>query len=139
MDSTISLSTRSLQFYVIAKRWLADVEFFKFETDFLDRFLKTYYSTDLVHIDKDMFAEKLLALARIKNSEAEIETLLTDQIRHLELMADDIIPEDTQELSVNQVKLEQLLKTLTNDFRQLKKEVYHVAEQLLLEYKRMAF
>jgi hypothetical protein len=39
MQPTTSMSARSLQYYVIARRWLSDLEFFKIETSFLQKLL----------------------------------------------------------------------------------------------------
>lgn len=138
MDSTISLSTRSLQFYMIAKRWLSDVKFLRFEIDFLDSLLTTYYNEDLIYVDKNVFAGKLVALNQAKKDEIGIEALLIDQLWELELMADDILPEDTQVLTVKQIKLENLVKDFTNEIRQLKKDVYALV-RLILKYKGPAF
>ena len=42
METTLSISSRSLQYYVIAKKWSSDLEFFRLETAFLQKLLDRY-------------------------------------------------------------------------------------------------
>ena len=43
METLNSLSARSLQYLVIAKKWSADLEFYKFEIKFLRALLENNY------------------------------------------------------------------------------------------------
>ncbi|HVV53819.1 MAG TPA: hypothetical protein VHC47_00755, partial [Mucilaginibacter sp.] len=54
METINSLSARSLQYYVISKRWSSDLQFFKFETGFLRRLLDEHFFSlnDKVGIEK---------------------------------------------------------------------------------------
>ncbi|MGZ3873813.1 MAG: hypothetical protein ACXVJD_12900, partial [Mucilaginibacter sp.] len=42
MESTPAISARSLQYYVIARRWASDLEFFRIETAFFHRLINDY-------------------------------------------------------------------------------------------------
>jgi hypothetical protein len=43
MESTTTMSVRSLQYYVIARRWASDLDFFKIEAAFLHHLMDDYF------------------------------------------------------------------------------------------------
>ena len=60
------------------------------------------------------------------------DDLLNGQITQLELMAEDVIPEDAESLAATQVKLEYFMTDVTRRFRAVKREIF----DLVLELKR---
>jgi hypothetical protein len=110
-----AISARSLQYYVIAQRWLSDLEFFKIETSYLHQLMDDY----IVRLQDDDHIQKLIATGKSLN-------LLSDQIRQLELMAEDVIPEDSESLAAKQVQLEYFMTDLTHEFRKVKQELFHL-------------
>ena len=129
MDPMMSISSRSLQYYVIARRWFSDLEFFRLETSFLHQLLDQYINRlqDQDHLQKLISTNRNLEQLEKMVS----DNLLTGQINQLELMAEDIIPEDAESLAANQVKLEYFMTDLTNKFRTVKQEIF----RLVLEIK----
>jgi len=124
MQSTTSISSRSLQYYVIARRWLSDLEFFKIEASYLQKLLDMHIAhlQDINHIHKLIATGK--ALKHLQDM--EVEELLTRQVRLLELMSEDIIPEDTDALASTQVKLAYFMINLTREFRQVKQDLFNL-------------
>jgi hypothetical protein len=124
MQANPSISARSLQYYVIARRWLSDLEFFKVETSFLQRLLDKHIAglQDMNHIHQLIATGK--ALKHLQDM--EVEELLTRQVRLLELMSEDIIPEDTNALASTQVKLANFMTNLTREFRQVKQDLFNL-------------
>lgn len=122
METTTAMSARSLQYYVIARRWLSDLEFFKIETSFLHRLMESNISRlqDHDHIDKLITTGKSLR----KLEQMEVDDLLKNQIKQLELMAEDIIPEDTEAFASTQIQLEYFMTNLTREFRLVKQELF---------------
>ena len=122
MQTTSTMSARSLQYYVIARRWLSDLEFFKIETSYLHRLMDDHIARlqDDAHIHKLIAAGK--ALQQLEKM--EVDDLLTGQITQLELMAEDIIPEDSESLSSTQVQLEYFMTDLTRRFRTVKQDIF---------------
>jgi hypothetical protein len=119
-----AISARSLQYYVIAQRWLSDLEFFKIETSYLHQLMDDY----IVRLQDDDHIQKLIATGKSlkKLEEMEVDDLLSDQIRQLELMAEDVIPEDSESLAAKQVQLEYFMTDLTHEFRKVKQELFHL-------------
>ncbi|QKJ33012.1 hypothetical protein HQ865_25755 [Mucilaginibacter mali] len=124
MEQTDSISARSLQYFVIAKRWRADLDFFKIESSFLRQLLDRYISRlqDSDHIRQLNASGKLLD----KLESLEVDDLLAGQLNQLELMAEDIIPEDSESLAATQVKLEHFMSSLVKEFRAAKEQIYRL-------------
>ena len=73
--------------------------------------------------------EHLLKLNIAKQGLDNILSLVTDdllsgQLTQLELMIEDIIPEDAEALACNQIRLELFINELLHKFRALKNEIY---------------
>ena len=115
-------SSRSLQYYVVARRWLSDLEFFRMDINFLRELLNR-------QINQLQDREHLLKLNIAKQGLDNILSLVTDdllsgQLTQLELMIEDIIPEDAEALACNQIRLELFINELLHKFRALKNEIY---------------
>ncbi len=131
METVNAISARSLQCYVIARCWASDLEFFKIETDFFYRLLDDYRIRliDYEHIDrlKQMYAR----LLKLEQDEDIIDELLMNQLKQLELMSEDIIPEDAETLVVAQVRLENLTAGLSNEYREVKKDLFSLIKSVI--------
>lgn len=129
METKTTLSTRSIQYYVIATKWATDLNFFKIETAFFHRLLETYFKKlpgTLEHLGADV--EKLRAL---DSDIHKVEIKLGLQVRWIEMMAEDVIPEDTASIAAEQVSLEMLMGNLTAHFRELKTHLFGIVEGVL--------
>jgi len=133
METTLNRSARSLQFYVIAKKWFSDLQFYKIETAFFHSLVEDHfihltgakYATDLRQVNND--------LLRLDKDIEETEGLLGGQIKHVELMAEDFIPEDTGSLTITQVQLEYRIAGLLREYRQLKAELFKLVGRVMRE------
>lgn len=124
MEQTLSMSARSLQYFVIANRWRADLDFFKIETGFLRQLLDHYISRLQ---DSEHIALLIACGIMLDRLEAmEMNDLLAEQLTKLELMAEDIIPEDSESLAATQVKLEYFMSSLVKEFRASKEQIYRL-------------
>jgi hypothetical protein len=124
MESAGHISSRSLQYYVIGRHWASDLEFFRIETAFLHRLLEDHFIPlcNQAHISE--LTRVGMKLYHLEKEESQVSKLLSDQLKQLELMAEDIIPEDVEELAESQVNLEGWVANLMNDYRETKKEIF---------------
>lgn len=124
MESAANISSRSLQYYVIDRHWASDLEFFRIETAFLHRLLEDHFVPlcNQAHIAELTHAG--MKLYSLEKEETVVAKLLQDQLKQLELMAEDIIPEDADDLAANQIRLEAMVTKLINDYRTTKKEIF---------------
>ncbi len=127
METKAELSSRAIQFYVVSVKWASDLNFFKIETAFFHRLVDEHF--------KNMVPERIAQLRadteKLRTLDTEIhkaETKLGLQLRLIELMAEDIIPEDVDSLAGEQVQLENLMAEIVSHFREVKKELFSMVE-----------
>jgi hypothetical protein len=58
-----------------------------------------------------------------------LEVLLIDQIKHLELMAEDVVPEDATTVAGNQIRLEYMVSDLFSEYKDLKREIFNLMQE----------
>jgi hypothetical protein len=128
MDTKASISTRSIQFYVVATKWASDLNFFKIETGFFDRLLEKHFKNLFPSGSSGNLHEINQKLSGLEDELCHIEKKLYLQLREIELMAEDIIPEDIDVLSSVQVQLEFAMASATKIFREVKKELFELID-----------
>src|SRR5579859_762865 len=124
METITGISSRSLQYFVIARKWRSDLEFYRFETGFLRTLLDAHFfnlqfkedRTTVIGLNNDMM--------KLEVDKNQLEIALDDQIRQLELMSEDIIPEDITSLSGKQIKLEYMVTAIFSEYNKLKKQIF---------------
>jgi len=138
MESAAHISSRSLQYYVIGRHWASDLEFFRIETAFMHRLLEDHFIPlcNPAHIVELTHAG--VKLYNLEKKENHASKLLQDQLKHLELMAEDIIPEDAENLAANQVNLEGMVTSLMNNYRETKKEIFMLVAGVTHQNKLIA-
>jgi len=138
METGITISARSLQFYAVTKKWASDLEFFEIEVAFFHHLIKNHFTHLL---EPKHLAETRAVSERLfwfETEIAHIERALGQHLKQVELMAEDIVPEDAATLAVTQVKLEHMIATLTQEFRDTKKALFKLLEDVLRENKPVA-
>jgi len=133
MGTTTAMSARSLQYYVIARRWASDLEFFNIETAFFHRLMDDYFIRLCDKAYFEQFKHTGKELLKLEEESARASALLSLQLKHVELMAEDIIPENAADLAVDQVRLEYLMTNLTRDYREVKRALFQLVERILKE------
>ena len=128
METALSLSARSQQFYVMCRHWQSDMEFFKIETAFLHRLLDDYFVQLLSPEFFDKLKETSQKLFGLEKDENSLRQQLGSHIKQMELTAENVIPEDTEKLADTQATLESLLFKLINEYRDVKKEMFALVE-----------
>lgn len=138
MESAAKISGRSLQYYVVARHWASDLEFFRIETFFLHRLLDEYFVRLLSGHDLKDISSTGNKLRALEKNEASLGESLAEQLTQLELMAEDIIPEDTEQLAGRQVDLENQVTKIMTGHRELKKELFKLIENAMHKQKLIA-
>ena len=133
MESELSISARSLQFYMIGKHWASDLEFFRIETAFLHRLMSSNITRLINEAAIRDITHAGATLHDLEKEEALMNQLLDSQLTKLELIAEDVIPEDMEEIWEKHIELENRVAHLTNSYRQVKKEIFGLVESLMRE------
>ncbi|MBV8390274.1 MAG: hypothetical protein JO080_10780 [Mucilaginibacter sp.] len=129
METLNSLSARSLQYLVIAKKWNADLEFYKFEIKFLRTLLENNFFTLQNNGERDTVKRINNDLLILDVEKDQLERLLNEQIQQLELMSEDIIPEDATQVAGKQIRLEYMVAELFSEYKDLKREIFYLVQQ----------
>src|SRR5579871_6376324 len=124
METTNSLSARSLQYYAIAKKWSSDIEFYKYETKFLRSLLDECFFNTPSKSDRAAIANINTDLMEIDVDKNQLELALEEQLKELELMAEDVVAEDTNQLAGKQIRLEYMVGNLFAEYKDLKREIF---------------
>ncbi|HMI02265.1 MAG TPA: hypothetical protein VK541_07275 [Pedobacter sp.] len=131
METLINRPSRSLQYFAIAKQWSLDLDFHRTELVFLNRLLDDYF----IRLSAPHYIEKLKGnkkdLCIVEEQGRKTEELLSLQIVFLEMMSDDVIPEDVQSLEAKQINLEYLMNDINRAFRKTKKVLFRMIEELV--------
>jgi DNA gyrase/topoisomerase IV subunit A len=128
MGTTTAMSARSLQYYVIATRWAAELEFFNLETPFLYYLVEEYFIRLCEPARIKKFMRVRDELSRLEIDKKKIDSMLTHQIKMITLMSEDIVPEDIDSLSEKQIQLEYLVNGMTMKYRVIKKELFELTD-----------
>jgi hypothetical protein len=135
METLNGLSARSLQYLVIAKKWSSDLEFYKVEIKFLRSLLGVNFIALLDSGERETVKNINNDLTRLDEEKTQLECSLSDQIKQLELMAEDIIPEDATQVAGKQIRLEYMVTELFSEYKDLKREIFYLVQQASVSNK----
>ncbi len=135
MKSITPLSAKSLQYYVILRHWISDIEFFKVDTAFLHRLLDDHFIRlcETSHITKlKQVGERLLNLEKNENKANE---KLKYQIKELQWITKSLILENNDRILSSRVEMEYLIVSVARQYREVKKDVFILIEEIMRENK----
>jgi hypothetical protein len=136
MENEIEISARAEAFYVVTRRWLSDLEFFKIEASFLHHLQQDYFirSADQPTIEKlKAIGQQLAKLhADMESAAAHLET----QINSIDMIVENRVPEDVKVLNVTQLALGHSMTQLIDEYRGVKKQLFELVENIMRETKR---
>jgi len=137
METLNSLSARSLQYFVIAKKWGSDLEFYTIEIKFIRSLLENNYFILQNNGEKDTVKRINDDLMRLDVEKNQLERALDEQIQQLELMSEDVIPEDATKVAGKQIRLEYMVTDLFSEYKDLKREIFYLVQEALAENKQL--
>jgi hypothetical protein len=116
-------NTVALPYFKNAKGWVAELESFKVENTFLNRVLDEYFLRLSGAAAIDIFKRIGKKLLKLEADSNYSDTILSEQFKDLELVADEVIPENIVGLACKQMELEYLITNLNNEYCEVKKEL----------------
>lgn len=137
MGTLNSLSARSLQYFVIAKKWSSDLEFYKIEITFLRSLLENNYYILQSNGEKDTLKRINNDLMRLDVEKVQLERALDEQIQQLELMSEDVIPEDATQVAGKQIRLEYMVTELFSEYKDLKREIFYLVQEGTVQNRQL--
>lgn len=137
METLNSLSARSLQYFVIAKKWSSDLEFYKIEIKFIRSLLENNYFILQNNGEKDTVKRINDDLMRLDVEKNQLERALDEQMQQLELMSEDVIPEDATQVAGKQIRLEYMVTDLFSEYKDLKREIFYLVQEATMQNKQL--
>lgn len=135
METTISLSVPAIHYYGKARHWTSDLEFFKIETTFFYRLLNDYFIRVVDPAPMEAIKLTVSKLSKLEEDEGHAMKLVGDQLKQLELISENIIPENQEELGSKQAELESLMAKLNQEYRAVKNELFALVESAIRDTK----
>jgi len=129
METTTVLSSRSLQFYAITRKWLSDIEFYRTEVSFLQKLLDERFFTSPAADERKKIAQLNSELMIFEVEKNQLESSLTQQQKYLELMIEDIIPEDVSWLAGKQIELEKSVSEVFTEYKAVKERIFRALQK----------
>jgi hypothetical protein len=137
MDSNKNYNTnRNLEnqvwkaMYIRAEEWQRDLDFLKDEFGFLHNLIGGY----LVWLEKEDSLPKIQGLIKrlneLQNFQAGLTKKITMQLITLEELLNNSFKGKTRQVKNEDITLNKLMKSHTNNFRALKKEVYVITKEV---------
>lgn len=132
MKTSVNLSLKSSQYYVIAEHWAADLEFFKIESAFFHHLLEKYalsLSSRSAHTE---LLRKLGAkLRKLDEERQKTEILVAELLSLISAVAEDVVPENAEKIDNAYATLELLTIGITKKYRDLKKALFKAVEKAM--------
>ncbi len=131
MEKLSKLSAKYLTYYVHARRWKSELDFFTIEVGFYMH----VFSEELIKWIKsdqlETLKQQLIKLTELINEKHKISELLENQLQDLELMAENMLLKSEEEIAKEQVNLEYLMNDLVHEFRETKKILFKSIEYII--------
>jgi len=117
--------------YAITKHWQSDMDFYTVEIQFLKKLIKKYF----IWITDDKYVAEVEQVRRnLKKFNKEnngIKKMMHRHLSHINSLIENTFSTDEQEIREDHALLEMELAKLTKTFKVIKKEVFHVTEEVL--------
>ncbi|WP_432709176.1 hypothetical protein [Pedobacter sp.] len=128
METLTKLSARSLQYYIITRRWSTDLDFFRIEIKFFIELISTVLTKQYDSTLQMDFSDSMIKLQEMEPELAKSEFSVAEHLEKLELIADNKIPEIQETLAAEQACLEYLMLDLAHEIRKLKTKVFNTIQ-----------
>ena len=139
MENVTEMSDRSAQYYVIAKRWKSDLEFFKIESSFLSRLKQDYYFTRLTDYNNTEQLQKAGEhLLKLQLDILKAENQVDAQLHQLTEVAENNVEDNAGNLALTNAVVGHLMIDLTHKYQEVKKEFFKAVETIFRELESLA-
>jgi len=126
METLTKLSARSLEYYINARRWKADLDFFKVEIVFFNWLISSHFMKFIDAVQQERLQKLQDKLAMIRKEKAQIKDLLNEQLKTLELLAEEPFVISNENLTNSQSQLEYLMTDISREYREVKTYLFKV-------------
>ena len=121
--------------YILAEHWQSDLKFFGDELRFLKELIGKYFIS-LIEVDHIDHTKQLVdELLDLEKKRKRLEKDIGEHLHQLTKLVESQFLQDTQGYKERHGKLEAGMSEFLKDFRKVKKELFHVTEQIMKSEK----
>lgn len=133
MKNKSKLSEMAQQDCCAAKKWAADLEFYKIECTFFRHLIGNYFGRLIApqYLDQLKLIEN--ELVALEEKRHEIDKMLSEHLIKINLMAKSILREEKEDLMKQHDNLCKLIEDLTTKSREVKKQLFSVIQDVIKE------
>ena len=117
--------------YVLTEHWKSDMAFVADELHFLDDLISKYFIWLTAEENVSKVQELVAQVHKLKERRNELEANINRHLMHIEELMENAFSHDEHQFRDEHVKLEEEMTRLTNDFKNLKKQVFEVTENVI--------
>ena len=137
MGIETEMTGREEQFYLSTKRWISDLKFFEIETDFLRHLQQDYLIRLFEPEDIQLLKEVGNKVSTLKLDMKSAHSQCIIQLNRLTGISKHEFMDDIIYLTFLNDSLSDLNSALTQDYYDVKKELFKLAETVMRESKLM--
>lgn len=121
--------------YILAEHWQADLKFSEDELRFLKELIGKYFIS-LIEVEHIDHTKQLVdGLLDLEKKRKRLEKDIGEHLHQLTKLVDSQFLQDTQGYKERHSKLDTEMFEFLKDFRRVKKELFHVTEQIMKSEK----
>lgn len=117
--------------FAVTGHWQSDLKFFADELDFLRSLIDKHFSTLMKEEHIDSTKSTVSQLGKLENRRSNFEQKTNRHYHHLAGLIEDPFPHDAQTYRDEHAKLEAAMAEFVKDFRQVKREVFQLAREVM--------
>ncbi|MEO7216524.1 hypothetical protein [Mucilaginibacter sp.] len=137
MIQAITFPNRIQQYNMLARRWIAELNFFNIET----AFLKSQLDVCIIRLSDQTFAERLrIAIKKITKLEEDkkySDYMLNDQFEISEQIGEELLHENESALASKQMELDYLMRNFNVEYCEVKTELFLLIKTISLQNKQL--
>jgi cysteinyl-tRNA synthetase len=117
--------------FVITEHWRSDVTFFSDELQFLKGLMDKYFMTLIKEQNIDTTKATVHKLTKLENKRNNFEQKMDRHFNHIISLVENPFPHDAQVYRDEHAKLALAMADFEKDFRELKKEIFQLAKEII--------
>ncbi|MDX2173623.1 MAG: hypothetical protein SFY56_10900 [Bacteroidota bacterium] len=121
--------------YALSEHWLTDLEFFKDELNFLDILIGKYFLMMLKNESVDKIHNITSKISGLIKEQQVLTEKINKHLKDLSLLMENAFNTSEQWFRNDHVDLEERLTLFTDNFRNIKKEIFMITEYVIENQK----
>jgi hypothetical protein len=124
------------ELYTITKHWQSESDFYNYEINFLKKLIDKYFIWMTRKENIAQVRKLVIQLSTLEHEHQEIGNAILKHLNHITAYLENAFSHDEQLFRFEHSVLLQRIEEFTNEFRNVKKEVFEISEEVL-DHKKL--